>query len=106
MSFPRAINDAHPSAPDFFQDLIVADAPIAIVHIDLVEYRLKCSSGFSLAAEGAVEHAIQAKPTSHTRCRPTLFTRCDTALNPQRIGDIAGAHRSITRHPAATAAQR
>ena len=33
MPLPRPINHAHPTAPDFFKDLIVAYAPIGVTHI-------------------------------------------------------------------------
>src|SRR5439155_6230781 len=35
MPLPRTIDDAHSTAPDLFQDLIIAELPIAVVHIDL-----------------------------------------------------------------------
>ena len=34
MTLARAINDAHPAATDFFQDLIIANAPVGIANID------------------------------------------------------------------------
>src|SRR6202008_1647554 len=71
MTLARAIDDAHSTAPDFFQDLIVANPPIGIAHVDYMENLLKCLRGFRFAVDSAMEHAIQAKPTSHARCRST-----------------------------------
>src|SRR5215469_13109414 len=95
MTLPRAINDAHPAPTDFFQDLVIFDAPIGIGHVNFLEYLVQRFHGFSLAAEGALQHTVQTKPTSHPRCRPTLFTRCATFVNSHRIGDVACAHRSL-----------
>src|SRR5262249_55931425 len=96
VSLARAINDAHTATPDFLQDLIVANAPISIAHIDLIEHRLQRFRGLSIAAERALQHTIQTKPAPYARCRSTLFARCGTALNPHRIGDVARAHRLPT----------
>src|SRR5439155_8243031 len=74
-----------------------ADAPISVAHIDLIEHCLQRFRGLSLAAEGAPQHTIQTKTTPYARCRSTLCARCDAALNSQRIGDVARAHRLITR---------
>jgi hypothetical protein len=41
MALARAINDGHTAAPDFVQDLIIADAPVAIANIDFIQDRLE-----------------------------------------------------------------
>src|SRR5579885_1791184 len=37
MPLTRSINDAHAAAADFLQDLIIADVPVGILHIDFAE---------------------------------------------------------------------
>src|SRR5438094_1848493 len=69
MTLARAINDAHPAASDFLQDLIIANPPIGIAHVDVIENLFERLRGLSFAAEGAAEHAIQAKPAPYARCR-------------------------------------
>src|SRR5205814_1744845 len=93
----RAINDAHPAASDFLQDLIIANPPIGIAHVDVIENLFERLRGLSFAAEGAAEHAIQAKPAPYARCRSTLFARSDTVLDSHGVGDVARAHGLITR---------
>ena len=41
MPLARAIDHAHAAASDFFQDLIIADAPIGVANIDFVEDHLE-----------------------------------------------------------------
>ena len=38
VSLPRAIDHAHAAAADLFQNLIIADSPIGIGHVDLGEH--------------------------------------------------------------------
>jgi hypothetical protein len=59
MFLTRAINDAHAAAPDFFQDLIIPNAPIGIANIDLIENRLQRLGVFSFAPESAAQQTIQ-----------------------------------------------
>jgi hypothetical protein len=34
---PRAINNAHPATPDFFQNLIITQPPIGVAQVDFTE---------------------------------------------------------------------
>jgi hypothetical protein len=50
MPLSRPINYAHPAAPDFFQNLIIAYAPFGIAYIEFPEhvikrFRLRWTSG-------------------------------------------------------------
>ena len=85
MSLARAINDAHPPASDFFQNLIITDAPIGIAHVDFAEQPLESALIFALRAETTQQQAIQTKPTPDARGRSTLFAGCDLGLDPHRI---------------------
>jgi hypothetical protein len=67
-SLARAINDAHTASSDFLQDLIIADAPISIAHVDFVEHLLQSLRCLGFDIEAAKEHAMQAKATSYQRC--------------------------------------
>ncbi len=67
-SLARAINNTHAAASDFFQNLIIRDAPIGIAHVDLVEHLLECLRRFHSGVESEAEHAMQAKAASQARC--------------------------------------
>jgi hypothetical protein len=41
MPLPRPINEPHPAAPYFFQNLIIAHPPIGIAHIEFAEHVIK-----------------------------------------------------------------
>src|SRR6516162_5939153 len=77
MSLSRAINDAHPSAPDLFKNLIIPEKPIPILPRDVVEQIIE---GFldrrMLAVTAAIDacrkKAVQTKAMPHARCGPTF----------------------------------
>src|SRR6516162_9850577 len=97
MALTCPINNTHTAASDFFQDLIVSDAPIGIVNVNFIEHLLECLRSFRFGVEAAEEHAMQAKAAFHDRCCPTLRACYGTGLNSRRPGNVARAHRSITR---------
>ena len=37
MTLARAINNAHSAAADFFENLVIAESPVSIVNVDLVQ---------------------------------------------------------------------
>jgi hypothetical protein len=41
MPLPRPINDAHPATPDFFENLIIAYAPISVTYVEFPEHIIK-----------------------------------------------------------------
>ena len=81
---PRAINNAHPATPDFFQNLIIAQSPIGILHGNFTEYILErlyvvdvavltCPRrDFLIQALG--EQTAQAKSVFNPRSRAALRT--------------------------------
>src|SRR6266403_3932120 len=91
MPLSCAINDAHAAAPDLFQDLIVADSPLAIANIDFVQDRLERFSPLDLR-EAILQQAIQTKTASDTRCRSTMFARCHIGLDPYGIRKAGNVH--------------
>ena len=58
MSLTRPINDAHAAAADFFKDLIIANPPVGVADINLIEHVLQALGSFSFAAETAAKQAI------------------------------------------------
>ncbi len=77
MSLSRPVNDAHPAAPDLFQNLIVPDVPIGIEHADFAEHviqRFIRAIAVSISADALCEETTQAKTTANARHRSTLGT--------------------------------
>ena len=79
MPLTRPINDAHPSAPDFFKDLIIPYAPIGVTYIKFPEqvikrFRLRRIYGgrvivVPVRTDACGEHTAQTKTASDARCR-------------------------------------
>jgi hypothetical protein len=73
MPLAGPINDAHPAAPDFFKDLIIAYAPIGVTYIKFPEYVIKRFfrrrsfqlRTVSFGTHALSKHAAQAKTATH-----------------------------------------
>src|SRR5207247_1166083 len=72
MPLARAINDTHSTAPDFFQNLIIAQSPVGIAHIDFSKHILKRFTVMAVGAQTLREQTAQAKSPPHAPCRSTL----------------------------------
>src|SRR5207247_2508440 len=92
MSLTCPINDAHAAVGNFLQDLIIADPPIGVVDIDLIENSLQRLGSFSFAPEAAAKQTIQTRPAPDARGRSAFFTCHDIGVDSHRIGKIAHAH--------------
>src|SRR6266545_5045335 len=92
MSLTCPINDAHAAAADFFKDLIIANPPVGVPDINLVEHLFERLSIFRVAAKTAAQQTIQTKPAPDARCRSAFFTCHDIGVDSHRIGKIAHAH--------------
>src|SRR5262245_18026036 len=82
MPLSRAINDAHPSAPDLFKNLIIPEEPIPILTRDVVEQIIEGLLDRRMLAVTAAINAcgkktVQTKAVPHARCGPTF---CADAL--------------------------
>src|SRR5690348_4742320 len=77
MSLSRAINDAHPSAPNFFKNLIIPKEPISILTRDVVEQIIeglldRRILAITVAVHTCRKKAVQTKAVPHARCGPTF----------------------------------
>ena len=92
MPLPRPINHAHPTAPDFFNDLIVAYAPIGVTYIEfskqvIKRFLFRRSFGGQIAfmpidANACGEHAAKTKTSPNARCRSALWASKGLVWHP------------------------
>ena len=75
ISLARAIDDAHSAAPDFLQNLIIAEAPTSFRKIDLFKHVLQGFCGFNLALEPLIERTTQTKSAHNVCCRFAFLAR-------------------------------
>ena len=71
----RPINHADPTAPDFFQNLIIAYSPLGVLHVEFSEHILK---RFFRRPQGNPAAQTLSKQTTQTETAPN--TRCRSAL--------------------------
>jgi len=81
---PRAINHAHPATPDLFQNLIIAQPPVSVAHVNFTEHMLKRLCVVALAVltylrrgflrQALREQTAQAKSPFDARSRSALRT--------------------------------
>src|SRR4030095_1942651 len=96
MALPRAINDAHSAASDFFQNLIITYAPIGVTYLKFPEQVIKrfflrwsCSERVTVgpvSAHPCGEHTAQTKAASDTRCGPAFGADSRLLLEVHRVG--------------------
>src|SRR4029453_254469 len=86
MALPRPINNAHTTAPDFFKNLIITDAPVGVTHIKFPKQIIKrfllhcllhrscdgCITVAGISADSCGKKAAQTKTASNARCRTAL----------------------------------
>src|SRR5882724_4345525 len=92
MPLPGAINNPHPATPDLFENLIIAQSPIGIAHVDFSEHVLQRFSVVSVSAKTTVEQTTQTKTPRHARCRCTFWARDRSLTRPRRARIGGGAH--------------
>ena len=80
MPLAGPINDAHPAAPDFFQNLIIAYAPIGVTHIQFAKHVIKRFVFLTIGTHSLSEEATEAKTSADARRRSTLWTGCGLFL--------------------------
>src|SRR5438046_9048137 len=83
---PRAINHAHPAAPDLFQNLIIAQPPVGVAHVDFTKYILQRFSVLALAVLTCLRRRLlrQALRKQTTQSKSPFDARSRSAL---RTGD-------------------
>ena len=84
MPLPRPVNHTHPTTPDFFQNLIIAQSPVSILDGNFTEYILERLYVFEVAVltyprrdflmEALGEQTAQAKSVFNARSRAALRT--------------------------------
>src|SRR6516164_5839021 len=77
MPLSRAINDAHPSAPNLFKNLIIPEQPIPILTPDVVEQIIEGlldhrMLAVTVALNACRKKAVQTKAVPHARYGPTF----------------------------------
>jgi hypothetical protein len=105
MALPRAINDAHSPAPDFFKNLIIAYTPIGVTYIECPEpiikrFFLRCSCGGSvtgapISADPRRKKAAQTKTASDARSRTALGAGTRLFLEVHRVRTGGLAHEEV-----------
>src|SRR5882757_5266366 len=95
MPLSRPINNAHPAASDFFQNLIIAQQPICVETVDLAEQviqrwlvRRMVAVGFNTRGE----KTVQTKSATNARCRPAVCAVARFILEMQRNGTGGRGH--------------
>jgi hypothetical protein len=86
------VNNTHPAAPDFLQDLIVPYAPIGVTYLKFPEHIVQRFGLLSISSYTLGEQASQAKTASDARSRSTLWTECRFLLEIR--GNAGPCHRS------------
>jgi hypothetical protein len=89
MPLSRAINYTHPTATDFFENLIIAEEPIPILTVDLAEQVIKRwldrrMLAITVTVNAGGKKTLQTKAAPHTRSRPTFCTGARFTLKMQR----------------------
>jgi hypothetical protein len=84
VTLPRAINNAHPATPDFFQNLIIAQFPVSVPHLNFAKYILErfCIRALAVLSylrggflrKALREQTAQAKSAFDARSRAALRT--------------------------------
>src|SRR6266480_5335490 len=87
MPLSSSINNAHPAASDFFQNLIIAQQPICVVIMDLAEqviqrWLVRCMLAVGVNTRG--EKTVQTKSATNARCRPAVCAVARFILEMQR----------------------
>src|SRR6516162_11450282 len=77
MPLSRAINDAHPSSPNLFKNLIIAEEPIPILTRNVMEQIIeglldRRMLAVTVAINACRKKAVQTKAMPHVRCGPTF----------------------------------
>jgi hypothetical protein len=81
ISSARSIDHAHPAAPDFPEDLVIADAPFRTANINFLKHLIPMPSIFAIALESLLKDATETIAVSDARRRPASFARRDIASN-------------------------
>jgi hypothetical protein len=68
MPLAGTINNSHPAMPDLVENLIIAEAPIGIAHIDLSEHLFQRFIIRSIGSQTPIEQTIQTKAASDAQC--------------------------------------
>ena len=67
MPLAGTINNPHAAMPDLVENLIIADPPIGIAHIDLSEHIFQRFIIRSIGSQTSTEQTIQTKAASNAR---------------------------------------
>jgi hypothetical protein len=98
MPLPRAINYAHPTASDFFENLIIPEEPIRIMTLDgaeqVVQRRLARRMP-AVAINPRGKKTLQTKTATHPQCGPTFCANARLILETQRNGTAGQAHEGL-----------
>src|SRR5215211_934814 len=87
MPLPRAINNSHPAASDFFQNLVIAQQPISVVTTNLAKQLIQGRLVWCILAVGVNtrgEKTLQTKSATNVRCRPAVCAVARFILEMQR----------------------
>ena len=72
VSLAGAINDAHSATADLFEDLIIAQPPTGVAHIDSSQFVFKHFIVAGISVQTLMEQTRQTKTASDPRCRSTF----------------------------------
>src|SRR5207247_6304338 len=95
MPLSGPINDAHPAASDFFQNLIFAQVPIRVGSVNFTQQVIERLLGLRAIAVGANtrrEKTVQTKTATNSRCRSTLWADARFILEGDGNGTAVRTH--------------
>src|SRR3954468_9784439 len=106
MPLPRPIDDPHAAAADFAEDFVIAETPLLIRHIRVVEDLLEgLFTVLACVTDAFEQHTTHAAAARDARRRATLWTRerCVTDAQNRLWRKRQADHAYV---PAASAAHR
>src|ERR1700756_4357151 len=99
MPLSRAIDDTHSTAPNFFQNLVVPEKPIAILTVDFAEHvverwldRRMLAVTVTVTVKARGKKTLQTKATPHARSGATFWTGARFNVELQREGIRGRTH--------------
>src|SRR5262249_38487607 len=95
MPLSRPINDAHPTAPDFLQNLIIPYSPNSIARIELAEHVIKRFIWLrlvSVAVDSFDKETVETKTATNAQWRSTLLANAQLILVIEGNRTVQQAH--------------
>ena len=101
MPLSRAVNDAHPAASYFFQNLIIPKKPIPILTMyvaeQIIQGRLRLGMlSVTVAINARGKKTLQTKAAPHARSGPAFCTEARFNFELKRYGTAGRTHRGAT----------